>query len=260
MLQAFSLAGKTAFITGAGRGIGKGIAEVFAEAGADVAINALTDTYLAPLVESIGARTGRKIFGLAGDCTTPQGADTLAHQAVAALGRIDILVNNLGDALAAPLAPDADGAPAATDEQISKVLNINLMAAIYCTRAVVPGMLARGSGKIINTSGFAGLRGSPTMAMYATAKTALVGLTRSLALEWAASGVTVNAIAPGIFPDPVAGAPPLTADLEAHYKSLVPMRRFGALREAGLLALYLASEASDYMTGQVLALDGGMSA
>jgi NAD(P)-dependent dehydrogenase (short-subunit alcohol dehydrogenase family) len=253
----FSLAGKTALITGAGRGIGTGIAEVFAEAGADVLVNALTETYLMPFVDALARRTGRKITGLAGDCTTPDGAAALAERARTHAPQIDILVNNLGDAIRGAFAPPG-GAPV-SDDAIRQTLDLNLMATIYCTREFAPAMLARRAGKIVNISSFGGLRGSAGLSLYAAAKAGLSGLTRSLALEWAPNNVQVNAIAPGIFPDPQAAASDQDRRWLAAVVQRVPLGRVGLLREVGYLALYLASPASDYMTGQVLALDGGMT-
>ena len=252
MIAEFSLAGRNALVTGAGRGIGPGITEVLAEAGANVAVNALTNRYLAPFVKDLGQRSGRKIIGLAGDCTSAEGAAQLVSRAVAALGEIDILVNNLGDAIAKPF-------EALTDQEIEQVMGLNIMSAIYCTRAVAPSMIARKKGKVINISSFSGVGGSANLSIYAVGKTGMVGLTRSLALEWAAHGINVNCIAPGFYPDAAMAGPEQFAKAEARAKTQVPLQRVGKFREVGLLALYLASPASDYMTGQTISLDGGLT-
>src|SRR5436853_4723030 len=126
VITEFSLEGRTALVTGAGRGIGTGIAEVLAEAGANVAVNALTGQYLDPFVADLAKRSGRKIVGIAGDCTTAAGAAQLVEKSVVALGAIDILVNNLGDAIRKPF-------EAMTDQEIDKVMGLNIMSAIYCS-------------------------------------------------------------------------------------------------------------------------------
>jgi NAD(P)-dependent dehydrogenase (short-subunit alcohol dehydrogenase family) len=120
-------------------------------------------------------------------------------------------------------------------------------------------MLARRSGKVINVGSFASERGRAMLTIYAAAKSALVGFTRSLALEWAPYGVQVNGIAPGLFPDPVTVGEAGYVERQRNAQKVVPLQREGRLREVGLLALYLAGSASDYMTGQTLYLDGGLT-
>ncbi len=252
LLDEFSLAGKTALITGAGRGIGTGIAEVFAEAGATVIVNALTDKHLAPFAQALQARTGRTVVPLAGDAASVDGVAALVARALAVTGQIDILVNNLGDSIKRPLVE-------VTDAEVETILALNLMSAIHCSRAVGKHMVARRQGKVVNVSSFGGIKGQAGNSLYAASKAALNGLTRSLALEWAPYGIGVNAVAPGIFPDPVTiGAEAYAATVE-NGKKLVPAGRVGRLREVGLAALYLASSASDYMVGQTLPLDGGLT-
>jgi NAD(P)-dependent dehydrogenase (short-subunit alcohol dehydrogenase family) len=121
-------------------------------------------------------------------------------------------------------------------------------------------VVARGKGKIVNISSVGGVQGSPGLSLYSASKWGVAGLTRSLALEWATRGVNVNAIAPGLYPDPSMQTEEQFKAAEARIAERVPMRRAGRFRDVGLLALYLASPASDYMTGQVLSIDGGMTA
>ena len=139
------------------------------------------------------------------------------------------------------------------------MLDINLTEAFKGCRAVGPHMIERGSGRVINISGFAARKGSPEALVYSTAKAGLARMTQTLALEWAPYGITVNCIAPGIFPDPETGNPQQIATSRENARTNIPLGRVGELREVGLLALYLASDASSYMTGETLFLDGGLS-
>jgi len=260
--DAFDIAGKVVLVTGAGRGIGKGIAQVLAEAGADVAINALTPRYVEDVAVKIASESGRQVIPVIGDVTKTNGAQQAIDQVIDTFGRIDVLVNNLGDAIQKPLValPEhPEAAAAMSDDELNFVMDINLTEAILCTRAVGPHMLARRSGKVINISSWTARQGGGDMVVYTIAKTALVGFTRAQALEWAPYGVQVNGIAPGIFPDPVTVGDEGAEKFAEMATRLAPLGRPGQLREVGYLALYLASAASDYMTGQTLFLDGGMS-
>jgi 2-deoxy-D-gluconate 3-dehydrogenase len=257
----FDMSGKVVFVTGAGRGIGKGIAQVLAEAGADVAINALTPKYVEPLAAEIAAATGRRAVPIVADVTKSDGVNGAVDKILMTFGRIDVLVNALGDSIRKPLVglPGTESAGAAiSDDDLDFIMDINLTEALLSTRAVGPHMLARGSGKVINVAAWTAHQGGRDMVLYTTAKTALAGFTRALALEWARHGVQVNCIAPGLFSDIVTGGEERMRRTAERAKTDVPLGRPGLLREAGLLALYLASSASDYMTGQTILLDGGM--
>jgi NAD(P)-dependent dehydrogenase (short-subunit alcohol dehydrogenase family) len=172
-----------------------------------------------------------------------------------------VLINNLGDAIRKPLVPlpGSPGQGPTTDEEWRFVIDVNLTEAFMGCRAIGPHFLSRRSGKVINVSGFAARKGSPEMLVYATAKAGLARLTQTLALEWAPYGINVNSIAPGVFPDPETGDPDQVDASRDRAKSTVPLGRVGELREVGLLALYLSSAASDYMTGETIYLDGGLS-
>lgn len=262
MPREFDITGRTVFVTGAGRGIGKGIARVLAEAGADVAINALTPKHVTGLAEELARSSGRKVIPIVGDVTKPEGAKRAIDEVLAAFGHLDVLVNALGDSIRTPLVGLPGGANPGepiSDGDLDFIMDINLTEALLCTRAVGPHMLARGSGKVINISSWTGHSGGGNMVLYTAAKTALAGFTRAQALEWAPHGVHVNCIAPGLFPDPVTIGEENMAERHERAKRDVPLGRAGRLEEVGYLALYLASEASDYMTGQTLILDGGMS-
>lgn len=260
MPKEYDVTGKVVFVTGAARGIGRGIAEVLAEAGADIALNALTPKYLNGTCAEIAKASGRRVEPIVADVTKTDSVKRAVDEVLAKFGRIDVLVNALGDAIRKPLAPlpGKEGSVGASDEDIKFVIDVNLMEALLCTRAVGPHMLARKSGKVINIAAWTAHQGGRDMVLYTTAKTALAGFTRAQALEWAPYNVQVNAIGPGQFPDIVTAGPQRFQEITERAKKNVPLGRHGQLREVGLLALYLASSASDYMTGQTILLDGGL--
>ena len=255
----FDVTGKVVFITGAGRGIGKGIAQVLAEAGADIALNALTPKYVEGTAADIAAASGRRVVPVIADVTKADEVRRAVDSVLSTFGRIDVLVNALGDAIRKPLvALPGNETAAVSDDELQFIMDINLTEALLCTRAVGPHMLARRSGKVINISAWTAHQGGRDMVLYTTAMTALAGFTRALALEWAPYHVHVNAIAPGMFPDVVTSGEARVRQSTQRAEQTVPLKRPGRLREVGLLALYLASDASDYMTGQTILLDGGL--
>jgi NAD(P)-dependent dehydrogenase (short-subunit alcohol dehydrogenase family) len=265
----FDVSGKVVLVTGAGRGIGSGIAEVLAEAGASVALNALTTRFADGTANAIRERvrqsaeragTTGSIEVFTGDVTRTDGAQSVVERVLQQFGRIDILVNNLGDAIMEPLVALPDTRTRTIDdERLQHILDLNLMASLRCTRAVGPHLLARRSGKVINIGSFTAARGGARVVLYTAAKAAIEGFTRAQALEWASYNVQVNAIAPGLFPEPRTQGEEQAKAAEQFAARVAPLGRAGRLREVGLLALYLASAASDYMTGQTLYLDGGAS-
>jgi NAD(P)-dependent dehydrogenase (short-subunit alcohol dehydrogenase family) len=202
------------------------------------------------------------VLPVAADLTKSAEVQRLVDATLAEYGRIDILVNGVGDSLKRPLIPRPgtnDPKEPISDEDLHFILDLNLTHALMCTRAVAPQMMARNSGKIINISGIGAIKGGTERVVYATSKTGLMGFTRAQAFEWAKTGVRMNCIAPGLFPDfsaPESAGERMTAD---QYDRIVPMGRPGQFREVGLLALYLAAPASDYMIGQTLFIDGGLS-
>jgi NAD(P)-dependent dehydrogenase (short-subunit alcohol dehydrogenase family) len=269
MLPEFNLQGKTALITGGGRGIGRAIALVFAEAGADVAVTARS----AAQVQSVAAEIevmGRKGVPLVCDVADSAQVDSAVAEATRKLGKIDILVNNAGAATVGPVVPvpdvpdDVDWRWPAdqrmSDDTFRQIFATNLDGSFYMARAVAPQMIERRSGKVINIASTSANLAFPYEAAYAPSKAAVQMLTKVLALEWGPYNVTVNAISPGWFKtemtEPGFKDPAIA---EARVKSL-PLRRLTDLRELGLLALYLACPAADWMTGQVIVLDGGESA
>jgi NAD(P)-dependent dehydrogenase (short-subunit alcohol dehydrogenase family) len=255
----FNIENKTVIITGASRGIGKGIVQVLAEAGAQVLVTALTNRYLGPLADEMAA-AGHPIETLQADATKTEDWGRTVNLALDRWGRIDALINNLGDYIATPLVPlpDTEGDDPLSDEVYRHVLDINLTQAVLGCRAVGPYMLKQRYGKVINISSASARSGAPGSLVYSTAKAGLVRLTQVLALEWAAYGITVNCIAPGSFPDAELTDPEVLAERLAQAKTNIPLGRPGQVREVGYLAQYMISDAANYMTGQTVYLDGGL--
>lgn len=265
MLSEYNLEGKTAVVTAAGRGIAKGVALVLAEAGADLALVALTPTH----VERVAAQVremGRRAVAITADVTDPAAVTRLAERALAELGRVDILVNGAGDSIRKGVVPlpslgegPSHSPEGMTPEDWRAILDINLTEAFLCCRAFGPHFVARRRGKVVNIGSFAARRGQALLTAYAAGKAALSQFTASLALEWAPYGIQVNCIAPGQFPDPDQLSAAQYQEAAARSGRNVPLGRPGLLREVGLLAVYLASDAANYMTGQTLYLDGGLT-
>ena len=255
----YDVTGKIVLITGAGRGIGRGIAEVLAEAGAQIALNALTDRYVSRAAQEIANSSGQRVIPIVADMTEADQVQRSVETVLKEFGRLDVLINCLGDAIRQRLVklPDREGT-SISDEDLKKVVDINLTSTLLCTRAVGPHFLSHGNGKVINISSYAASKGGADLVIYSLAKSALVGFTRAQALEWAPYNVRVNCIAPGSFPDPLTLGDDYAKQAEAVSKR-VPLGRPGMPREVGLLALYLVSPASDYMTGQTIYLDGGLT-
>jgi NAD(P)-dependent dehydrogenase (short-subunit alcohol dehydrogenase family) len=248
----FDLTGKNAFITGASRGIGRSIAVALAEAGADVALVARSADGLADTAAAITA-VGRKAFVIPADVTSRESVEQAVSAAIDQLGEVDVVVNNAGGS------NFMVGFRDLRLEGWEKLIRLNLDSAVYVCHAFAGHLLDRGQGAVINVASVAGIAASPLLAPYGAAKAGLISLTKSLAYEWAADGVRVNALCPGwtatdlnrtLWLDPTAG--PATI-------ATVPMHRWGKPEEMAGPALFLASEASSYMTGQVLIIDGGQT-
>ena len=251
-LKEFDLSGKVAVVTGAGKGLGEQIALALAEAGADLA---LVGRY-GRNVESVAAgarRMGRKTVVIRADVRREKDVARMARQAYESFKRIDILVNNAGIIQRAP-------AMKISLRDWQKVIDTNLTGPFLCMKACYPIMARQGGGGIINMSSGAGLFGRMNMSSYCASKAGVANLTRGLAVEWAKDKIRVNAIAPGQFETDM-GAP-LLNDKKAlrEFMKRIPLRRIGKPREIGLWAVMLASDAAAYMTGQVVVVDGGMTA
>lgn len=248
--QLFDLSGRVAIVTGGSRGLGQEMAEGLAEAGARLFLCARREEWLTPTVSELKGR-GFTVDGMVCDVTNPVHVQAVVDKTVAAYGQVDILVNNAGVTWAeAPETMPLD--------KWHRVIGTNLTGAFLFAQAAGRKMLERKSGNIINVASVAGLRASvdgPPYAGYAASKAGLMGLTRELAATWGRQGIRVNAIAPGYFHSRLADA--AIALAEPRIQASSPIPRVGAAGELKGVAVFLASDASSYMTGQVVVVDGG---
>jgi NAD(P)-dependent dehydrogenase (short-subunit alcohol dehydrogenase family) len=248
----FELTGKKAFVTGASRGIGQAIAVAFAEAGADVALVARGADGLAETASAVEA-VGREAFVIPADVTSEDEVSGAVAAAIDQLGYVDIVVNNAG------------GSNFMVDFKDlrlpgwDKIMRLNLTSAVYVCHAFADHLLKRGQGSVINVASAAGVASAPLMSPYGASKAGLISLSKTLAVEWGGSGVRVNALCPGwtatelnrnLWGDPQAGPATIRN---------VPLGRWASAEEMGGPAVFLASDASSYLTGHVLVVDGGQT-
>ena len=253
VLEKFRIHGKVALVTGGGRGLGRVMATALAEAGADVALVGRTPEICERAATDIGTATGRRCRAYQADVTVAADVDRLAAAANDDFGQIDILVNNAGTNIRGPI------------EQLSEadwdtVIDTNLKGPFLCARAIGPAMVKRGWGRVINLASVLGVIALAGRAPYASSKAGIINLTRVLALEWAGTGVTANAICPGAFgtemnrqllDDPIK---------YQEFVTRIPMGRWGEPDELAGVVVFLASDASTYVTGSAVFVDGGWTA
>lgn len=249
--ELFDLSGRVALVTGGSRGLGKEIAEGLAEAGASLMLLARREQWLQPTVEEFRSR-GYKAEGMLCDVSNADQVQSVIDRAIETFGKIDILVNNAGITWGQP----AEDVPI---ERWRQVIEVDLTGAFLFAQRAGREMLKRDGGSIINVASVAGLKGSMEngqhISGYVAAKGGLIALTRELGAKWAKRGVRVNAIAPGFFPSRMTEK--VLEAAQSQIEAAVPMGRVGREGELKGVAVFLASEASSYITGQTIVVDGG---
>ena len=243
------LTGKKAIVTGASRGIGLAIATELAREGADVAI--LSTSVKEDLAAKLSAELGVQVKSYACNVADSETVQAVFKQIIADMGTVDILVNNAGitrDGLLMRM----------KDEDFDAVIATNLRSVFLCTRAVARTMMGNRSGHIVNVSSINALRGQAGQSNYAAAKAGVIGLTRTNAMELAARGITVNAVAPGFIDTDMTAK--LGAEIREKYASQIPLGRLGQPEDVAKLVVFLASDDAKYITGQIIGVDGGLNA
>jgi 3-oxoacyl-[acyl-carrier protein] reductase len=242
--------GRVAIVTGGGRGIGRAVALRLAEEGANLAISYRRDDAAAEEAAQGVRQAGVECELFKGDVSSPKDVEALFKGVSEAFGRVDILVNNAGitrDNLMMRM----------KDEEFDEVLRTNLKGTYLCTRAALRPMIRARWGRIVNVSSVVGLVGNAGQANYAASKAGIIGFTKSVAREVAQRGITVNAVAPGYVETELTGS--LPENVKDQIRGQVPMGRFGEPEEVAQVVVFLAGEAAGYVTGQTIAVDGGMT-
>ena len=243
MLNKLNLEGKTIVITGGGSGLGKAMALALAEAGADIVVAARRQNLLDETAAQI-TNMGRKSLAISTDVTDSNQINNLFSTVRRELGQIDVLINNAGIVRGQAPKPIWE----ITDEEWKTGIDVNLSSTFYCSRGVAQEMVERGSGKIINVASGLGLRGANNNYMYGAAKGGVVNLTRVLTNSLSRHGINVSCIVPGY----------ISTDVDRDHRApFIPVGRTGYPKEIGPLAVYLASDASSYVSGNFFVLDGG---
>ena len=249
MLELLSLDGKVIIITGGGTGLGRAMVRALARAGADLVISARRQAPIEDAADEVKG-LGKKALAIATDVSDSAQVDSMVSRALQEFGKVDVLINNAGRTAENIYSPIWE----ITDEEWQAGIDTSLSGAFYCARAVAKHMVDRGSGKIINVASGFGLRGGRDIYSYTCSKGGMIQLTRSLAMSLGRYGVTANSIVPGFIPtqgtDSMRDSLPQSGDF-------IPTGNFGKPEDMGPIAVYLASDASNYMNGEMITLDGG---
>ena len=243
------LSGKTAIITGASKGIGKGIAETFAKQGANVAFTFLSSVEKGQALEHELQQYGTKVKGYRSDASKMEDAEALVAQVVEDFGGVDVVVNNAGitkDTLLMRM----------TEEDFNRVIEVNLNSVFNMTKAVQRTFLKQRSGSMVNISSVVGVKGNAGQANYAASKAGIIGFTKSVALELGSRNIRCNAIAPGFIETEMTAV--LDEKTVQQWRDGIPLKRGGSAEDVANACLFLASDMSGYITGQVMNVCGGM--
>jgi NAD(P)-dependent dehydrogenase (short-subunit alcohol dehydrogenase family) len=251
-MNPFSLAGKVAIVTGSSRGIGRAIAEMFAELGAKVVVSSRKADACQEVVDGIKQKGGEAIV-IPCNIGRREEVEALVRETEKQLGPIDVLVCN------AAVNPSYGPMSALSDEAFDKIMGSNVKSNLWLCNLTMPGMAARGGGSVVIISSIGGLRGSEVIGMYCVSKAADFALARSLALEWGPKNVRINCVAPGLVQTDFAKALWEDPKMRSAREAETPLRRIGQPNEIAPAAVYLASDASSFMTGQVIVVDGGVT-
>lgn len=241
----FNLSGQKALVTGASGGIGHAIVKALVAQGADVVVTGRNEGALKALETEFAG----KVFAVVGDLSTAEAADSIVAVAEEKMGQVDILVNNAGltrDTLAMRM----------TDEAFQQVIDVNLTATFRLTRAAIKGMMKRRHGRVINMSSVVAVMGNPGQANYCASKAGMIGMTKSMAMELASRGITLNCIAPGFIATAMTEA--LNDEQKAKINNNIPAQKMGSPADIAAGVVYLASAEGAYVTGQTLHINGGL--
>jgi len=243
-----SLKGQVAIVTGAAQGIGQAIAAVLSQEGARLVVSDIQEQAALAAANQL-AVDGREAMAVAVNVADGESVKSMVEKVLSSWGKIDILVNNAGitrDALLIRM----------KETDWDSVMDINLKGVFHCTKAVLPSMTKQRNGKIVNIASIVGVMGNAGQANYVASKAAVIGLTKTVAREYASRGITVNAVAPGFIETAMTSA--LTQEVRQHLMEQIPLGRLGTAQDVANAVLFLVSDQAAYLTGQVLHVNGGM--